>query len=170
MRCLFGLGLLLFVPLACGGSSEQESGGGGTATGGTTNRGGSGPGGGGLGTGGSSGSGCPGSVPTDGSNCNLTTGGSSFGNAADCSWGDDIRPRCRTHGVCMQGEWTITAPGTECETDPLPATCPTAPATPGSECAGAGLECWYDDGTLCTCSPCEGGLEYPICREINPPE
>jgi hypothetical protein len=32
------------------------------------------------------------------------------------------------------------------------------------------LQCWYDDGTLCSCSGCEGATEYPLCRPIDPPE
>jgi hypothetical protein len=36
-------------------------------------------------------------------------------------------------------------------------------------CADASLQCWYDDGTLCSCSACEGAKEYPICRTIDPP-
>ncbi len=31
------------------------------------------------------------------------------------------------------------------------------------------LQCWYDNGTVCSCSSCQGGTEYPICRTIDPP-
>ena len=32
------------------------------------------------------------------------------------------------------------------------------------------LQCWYDDGSVCSCSGCQGGLEFPVCRPIDPPQ
>jgi hypothetical protein len=140
------LGLLLAAS-ACGGSSS-------------------------VGPGGASTSACPGAPPADGSEC-LSPGSAGSGsgfNVADCSWGDDVRPRCRTTGVCQQGKWTITEAGDGCVDPPLPAACAAEQPTVGSACAAVGLECWYQDGSVCSCSPCKNGAEYPICQTIDPPE
>jgi len=44
------------------------------------------------------------------------------------------------------------------------------PATMGDTCSDSSLECWYDDGTHCACSPCMNGSAYPLCQQIDPPE
>lgn len=154
------------APIACGGTSEHEPAGNGGesgASGGTPASGGSA---------GGSGSLCPAAAPSEGSACKPPgAGGSSFGlNAADCSWGDDVRPLCRTRAACNDGKWTITAPAEGCSEPPLPAACSAQKPTVGSQCDSPDLQCWYDDGSLCTCSPCQNGSEYPICQTIDPPE
>lgn len=122
----------------------------------------------GTGTTGAGGVGCPDRVPNDGSPCSIESGGFP---SAHCSWGDDPRPECRTRGVCNAQSWTIQEPfDPNCEEEPLPAACSTTPPESGTVCEMANLECWYEDAARCTCSPCEGGSEYPLCREIDPPE
>jgi hypothetical protein len=37
-------------------------------------------------------------------------------------------------------------------------------------CSDTALACWYDDGTRCWCSGCQGGVPYPVCRTIDPPQ
>lgn len=56
------------------------------------------------------------------------------------------------------------------DADPLPAACPTTAQAAAGECADATLACWFDDGAICRCSGCKGGLEYPICQPIDPPQ
>src|SRR6187551_914677 len=99
---------LLTTTFACGGTSKHDADAGGNSGAGPGGSGGSGgststAGGGNVST-------CPAVVPNNGAACKLPgTGGSGSGfNAADCSWGDDIRPRCRTKGVCSQGKWSLT--------------------------------------------------------------
>ena len=111
---------------------------------------------------------CGSAPPANGSPCKPLSSGASF-DQSDCSWGDDRRPGCRVQGVCSNGAWLITEPGDTCSTVPKPAACPGAPAAAGTSCADPSLQCWYDDGTLCSCSACEGATEYPICRTIDPP-
>lgn len=90
---------------------------------------------------------------------------------ATCTFGDDPRPSCRTMALCTQGHWQVTPPDAqECSAPPMPAACPSAPPAVGSTCSDGTLECWYDDGTHCACSPCRGGSEYPLCQTIDPPE
>jgi hypothetical protein len=96
--------------------------------------------------------------------------GVGFGNAADCSYGDDPRPECRTFAVCSNDVWMVQTPGDACKVEPKPPACPASPAMAGSECTDATLRCVYDDGSVCSCSACQGGSEYPICRTIDPPE
>ncbi|HEX2875817.1 MAG TPA: Hint domain-containing protein [Polyangiaceae bacterium] len=142
---LVALQLLLGVS-ACGGSSSKAPGAGTSA--------------------------CPAAAPDDGSDC-VSPGGGGTGsgfNVADCSWGDDVRPHCRTTGVCQQGKWSLTEPGDGCAAPPLPAACSAAQPTAGTACSTAGLACWYEDGSVCSCSPCKNGAEYPICQTIDPPE
>jgi hypothetical protein len=150
---------------ACGGASKHDGGAG--AQGGDN-----GAGGGTAGTsgaGGTTSSYCGVAPPAHGSACKpAPSSGTSFG-ASDCSWGDDPRPACRVLGVCSNGAWSITEPGDACATVPKPAACPSAPAAAGTACADPSLRCWYDDGTDCSCSACEGATEYPICRPIDPP-
>lgn len=112
---------------------------------------------------------CGDKPPANGSACKpLAPSGTTFEQAA-CSWGGDPRPACRVRGVCQSGAWSITQPSDACTVPPKPAGCPTTPAVDGTTCADATLQCWYDDGTVCTCSACQGATEYPICRTIDPP-
>src|SRR5262249_35976431 len=91
-------------------------------------------------------------------------------SSADCSWGDDPRPSCRTKAVCTGGHWQLTSPDASCTTTPpLPAGCPAVPPANATVCSSANLACWYPDGTRCWCSGCMGGSQYPICQPINPP-
>jgi len=145
---------------ASGGGTGGESGGvggGGAGTGGD---------GAGMGAGGDTGLGCPTAPPGEGDPCSLQ----SSGGVADCTFGDDPRPSCRTGARCVQGKWQLTMPNAKCDQPPLPNACGTAPPTVGDTCSDAALECWYDDGTHCACSPCKGGSAYPNCQVIDPPE
>ena len=153
MRVRFSFSLPLALVLACGG--------------GTSNRGGTG---GSAGSGGRGGASCPSDVPSPGSQCSLSGSGLGFASA-QCSWGDDPRPRCRTTAICSDGSWSVTQPPADCtETVPLPTACPESPEAAAGECDEPTLACWYDDGTICRCLPCLGGSEYPICQTIDPPE
>ena len=154
----------------CGGESKRDPGT--TAQGGDSGAAGSSSGGAATaGAGGSAGttsSYCGATPPTNGSACEPRPSGTTF-DQADCSWGDDPRPPCRVHGFCQSGVWSIFEPSDACAAPPKPAACPTAPAANGTTCADPILQCWYDDGTLCSCSACEGATEYPLCRPIDPP-
>jgi hypothetical protein len=72
--------------------------------------------------------------------------------------------------VCNNGAWSISDQSTGCSTPAKPAACPDLPAANGSACTDSALQCWYEEGTVCSCSACEGGAEYPICRPIAQPE
>ena len=61
-------------------------------------------------------------------------------------------------------------PAGGCSEPALPPSCPAAPPESGTVCPDSTLACWYDDGTRCACSSCEGGSAYPICSTIDPPE
>lgn len=161
---------------ACSGSTKAGDGTGGGA--GSSGSAGTSSGGAGAGMGGSAGSAgssggaagaCGSAPPKNGSPCERSSSGTGF-TTAECSWGEDPRPACRTHGTCNSGAWSITPPNDGCAVDPQPAACPTAPATEGASCSDATLQCWYDDGAVCSCSACEGGSEYPLCRTIDPPQ
>lgn len=160
MRFVSAFSLAVSIVLnACGGASERDGGSG--AQGGN---------GGAAGnpTGGAA-SYCGAKPAAHGSACkSQPPNGTTFGQA-DCSWGDDPRPACRVHGVCQSGAWSITQPSDSCTAPPKPAACPSTPAPDGATCADAMLQCWYDDGTVCSCSACQGATEYPICRPIDPP-
>jgi len=168
--------LLVLAPcalVACGGESKDHPGAGASGKGATAGSGGGGVGGGGVGgagvggAGGSGGLGCPATPPSDGDPCPVQSTGDV---AADCTFGDDLRPSCRTAALCVQGEWRLTMPDAKCSEPPLPSACGTAPPTVGDACSDSTLECWYDSGTHCACSPCKGGSPYPVCQVIDPPE
>ncbi len=160
---------------ACGGTSKHDGGTGaqggesgsqaGTSAGGAPIAGAAGS------SGGATSSYCAAAPPKDGSACKARpSSGSQFGfNSADCSWGDDPRPACRTRGVCANGTWSVSAPPDSCSVASKPAACPDTPAKAGAACADPTLQCSYDDGTVCACSACDGGNAYPICRTIDPP-
>jgi hypothetical protein len=181
LRLLRALALTApFVFSACGGDSEgsDNSGGGGSAAGGSGTGASSsgGPASGGSSTGGGAGassggdvsSTCPAEPPAGNSDCVSQDVGFA---RADCSFGDDPRPACRTLALCVAGSWQVTPPDqARCSAPPLPGACPEAPPPVGSECLDATLQCWYDDGTNCSCSACRGGSEYPICQTIDPPQ
>jgi hypothetical protein len=171
--------------VACYGASEDGGSGGGSSNGGTTSKGGtsssagsSGAGantGGGVtagsstgGTGGTSSFSCPETAPTSGETCTPPIGEEYA--RAHCSWGDDPRPSCRTTALCTVDSWQVTEADPSCDSGPLPAACPSEAPQAGSVCADSSLGCWYDDGTRCWCSECEGGSQYPICQTIDPPE
>lgn len=168
--------------LACSGSTTDSPSGG--ATGGAAGAGGSGVGGatGGMAgsgaTGGTAGSGgtagglCPAAPPDQGSACVAPWTPEGFDPAnAHCSWGDDPRPGCRTLGRCTEGAWQVTTPDAQaCAAPPLPPACTTPPPADQSECPDSSLSCWYDDGTRCWCSACQGGSGYPVCQVVDPPQ
>ncbi len=162
------------------GGSTGKGGAGGSTSGGSSSKGGSssagtsgGSGEAGAPAGGSGGAptfSCPASPPVDGSECTPPAGSDLF-LVAHCSWGDDPRAICRTMASCNQGLWYVTEPTSPpCANDPLPAACPVTPPEQASVCDSAALQCWYQDGTRCSCSDCEGGSAYPICQTIDPPE
>ncbi len=182
MRAWPCLWCLLVLPLGCGGGTTKQEGdagqsSGGQNTGGTTggqNTGGKNPGG--SASGGSSGAAgaasgaCPAKPPLADSPCSVEGSGLGFA-AAHCSWGDDRRPGCRVSALCSNGAWSVSQPPAECATtEPLPAACPKTASAATGDCDDATLSCWYDDGSICRCSPCVGGSEYPICQEIDPPQ
>jgi len=171
MRSIDVLTISLLIALnGCGGESKRDRGTG--AQGG--DRGMAGSSSGGASTAGTSGSGgatsarCGAAPPANGSPCKPLASGASF-DKSDCSWGDDPRPACRVRGSCQSGAWAITQPSDSCTTAPKPAACPAAPEADGTTCADPTLQCWYDDGTVCSCSACRGATEYPICQPIDPP-
>ncbi|HTM44944.1 MAG TPA: Hint domain-containing protein [Polyangiaceae bacterium] len=157
-----------------GGSSSGEAGRGGSSNGGTGNAGastgGSGNGGsssGGVGVGGSSGAGCPDAAPASGAHCNVTSTGF---DRAQCSYGDDPRPQCRTLALCSQNQWQVTQPDPNvCGDGPLGPNCPTSKPANGTMCADTTLSCWYDESTECHCSECAGGSGFPVCQIMDPP-
>jgi len=173
--------LPLLLALACGGgttasgSDGGRSGAGGSGTAGSDGGGSSagrsgGASGGSAGGSGGSGTGCPEQVPAPGSSCKAADAGSSFASA-QCSWGDDPRPQCRTTARCSEGSWSVMEPPASCtDTVPLPAACPETAAAAEGSCDDPTLACWYGDGTICRCKGCAGGSEYPICQPIDPPE
>jgi hypothetical protein len=113
---------------------------------------------------------CPESPPTPGTTCMPDPTPTGFGGA-DCSWGDDPRPQCRTLASCPDGQWQVTPPDPAiCDVPPLPRMCPEVLPATESTCDDANLACWYDGGTVCVCSPCAGGSAYPLCQDIDPPQ
>ncbi len=156
--------LLSVTVVACGGQSTVSSAAGGTA--GSAAGGSSGVGGNaGSAAGGTSSGPCPAMPPLNGASCTVpykSTG------PAQCTYGDDPRPQCRTRAVCDGGVWQVST--TPCTAPPLPAACPMPPPSQTSACSDATLSCWYGDGTRCSCSDCAGGSAYPICQTIDPPQ
>ena len=120
-----------------------------------------------TGGGGSTSGGCPTVAPVNGAACTPPYATSGFATA-ECSYGDDLRPQCRTTAVCTAHAWQVTTP--TCTAPPLPAACSIPPPSESSACADETLSCWYGDGTRCACSACYGGSEYPLCAPIDPPE
>lgn len=162
------LGLVITLS-ACGGASTHGEGAGAQGGDGASGGAGSGAAAGMSGAGAAPSAHCGEAPPANGSACkSLPPRGTSF-DESDCSWGEDPRPACRVRGVCSNGVWAITQPDEACATAPRPATCPSAPAAAGTACTDSALQCWYDDGTVCSCSACQGATEYPICRPIDPP-
>ena len=164
---LVSLGCLICV--ACGGSSKSDGtsdGGSGGSTGGSAGSGVAMAGGGNAGANAK----CGDTPPPNGGACKSDAASNGLGNAADCSYGDDPRPQCRTFAVCSNNVWAVRSPGDECNVEPKPPTCPGSPATAGSGCVDPTLRCSYDDGSTCACSACKGGFEYPICQTIDPPQ
>lgn len=172
LRSIDVLSVAFLIALnGCGGESKRNEGT--SAQGGVSGAAGSPAGGvpptGMGGSAGASSSSCGATPPLNGSACKpRPPSGTTFGQA-DCSWGDDPRPACRVLGFCQSGAWTITEPSSSCATAPKPTACPSAPEPDGATCADPMLQCWYEDGTLCSCSACRGATEYPLCQPIDPP-
>jgi hypothetical protein len=70
----------------------------------------------------------------------------------------------------MQGVWKVTPPAATCSTPPLPSTCPEQKPATGDACSDTSTDCWYPDGTECSCVACQGGSPWPICRTVDPPQ
>lgn len=163
---------VVVVAVGCGGSSVggDPNGHGGGAGQAGAGSGGAGRAGGG-GAGGEAASACGAAVPPAGSVCTPRPApNGTFGTVAECSWGSDPRPECRTYGVCENGRWSLSDRSTSCSAPPKPAACPALPAANGSACNDSALQCWYEEGTVCSCSACAGGAEYPICQTLAQPE
>jgi len=174
---------VLGLVVACGGKSatDQTTSGSAGSSGTTGVSGGSSDGGSGVsmaGNGGSSNGPCPAEPPLDGAPCKApdTSNGP---DAAQCSYGSDPRPGCRTTAVCDSGAWQVVdAPQQfddgsgpqNCAAPPLPTACPMPPPNPTSACSDATLSCWYGDGTRCSCSACKFGTPFPVCQTVDPPE
>lgn len=160
------LGLLGLV-VACGGVSAAGGSSGGSAGSGEAGASGSSAGGNSSGAGGSSTGPCPAAAPVSGTPCKPPYVSS---DPAQCSYGDDPRPQCRTVAVCGSvGTWQVT--DANCPAPPLPAACPMPSPTEKTACSDATLACWYgNDGTRCWCSACNFGTEYPVCQPIDPPQ
>lgn len=159
--------------LNTGGKGESAGGAGGSNGG----RNGGGPGNsGGSSIGGSGGreqvAGCPAAPPMPGAACEVSVlPNSPNPGAADCTWGDDPRPNCRTQALCADGQWQVTeGNGEVCDAPALAAECGDTPRTPMSECENVNAECWYPNGDRCACSNCQGGSGFPVCQEIDPPQ
>ena len=166
-----GLVFLSAVSFGCGGTASSEGSAGGSPSSGGAGGSGAAAGGGAAGgsaAGAGSGGKCPSVPPQAGSACTLPASASSLEpTRAHCSWGDDPRPECRTTAICPANHaWAVTEPDASCSAPPLPAECPASAAS--GECADQGAKCYYDTGTTCTCSPCKGGSQYPLCQTIDP--
>ncbi len=167
-----GTGSASSGPSGNGGSGGGPEGGGGGTPDGQSGSGGSA----GVGPGGPPDAGsnlCPAEPPQSGTSCEepwMSTSGVGL-VYAHCSWGEDPRPFCRTTATCSGETWVVTTPtDARCEQPALGDACPTQPATVGSECTDATVDCWYPQGDHCSCSECEGGSQFPICRQIDPPQ
>jgi len=148
--------------------------GGGTRVSGAAGRGGTGATAGSSGSGGVIGFTCPASPPGNATPCTAPPppdAGYFSSSVADCSWGDDPRPRCRTTARCSASTWEVMAPdATACSSPPLAAACPTTPPADTTVCADSTVSCWYSSGTRCWCSGCQGGSGYPVCQILDPPQ
>jgi hypothetical protein len=135
MRVLHVLaGGLLFSWVGCGGSVVTPKGG----TGGV----GTGPG-----TGGGTTGLCPASEPTPGTACSLPAG-------SLCTYGDSVRPDCRTEVTCGNGG-TWMASHTACKMTPA-GDCPAAEPAKQTVCANDGDVCTYGND-ICLCNACSLG-------------
>jgi hypothetical protein len=156
----------LFAAAACGGSVVNEATGGATGTGAGASTMGTGAGttGTGAGTtgtgaattgtgaattgvgGGEVGGPCPPSAPlAEGDVCSLPEG-------FRCTYGDSVRPECRTAWTC-NGAWTATSG--PCD-EPPPGVCGSSQPGPQDMCAATNAVCVYGD-SLCLCG-CGAGV------------
>jgi hypothetical protein len=125
----------------------------GTSGGTTANGGGSG---GTVSTGGTA-TGCPEDPPLAGSSCTEPWSGGGVTPwrqpLAQCTWGSDPRPECRTKAICsVRQQWEVTEPWQpKCSTPPLSVSCPATPQAIGTPCPDAALDCWYENGSHCQC-------------------
>src|SRR6478736_1529267 len=122
--------------------------------------------GGNAGTAGSGSGPCPVAPPVDGTPC--TPPYTAANGFAECTYGNDPRPQCRTEAVCKNSTWQVTM--TTCSAPPLPAACPSTPQAEPEPCSDTALSCWYEDGSRCWCSACSRGSPYPLCQTIDPPQ
>lgn len=115
---------------------------------------------------------CPDAPPAMGAACARTDEQPGVTpSLADCSWGDDPRPNCRTTGSCELGKWQITEPSdAACEKPARGEDCGRTPPKSAAPCSEPGASCWYESGERCSCSPCRGGSPYPICQTVDPPQ
>jgi hypothetical protein len=144
--------------IGCGAEVVTGSAGAGGGGVGSTGAGASGPGPTSTGTGGPTDP-CP-AVQPQGGACSAPEG-------FRCSYGDSVRPDCRSAVVCTSGQWLATI--SICA---QPLLCPKPSAPPaGADCTGdEGAFCAYGD-TVCGCSACLGGpcMVPPILWQCNGP-
>jgi hypothetical protein len=95
---------------------------------------------------------CPDSPPTNASAC---TG------SMTCTYGSHPDPTCRTSAICSNSTWQVTAPPSRCSDPQLPATCPASPVS-GTACSSHGLNCYYNNGSFCSCTNCT--VEDNLCN------
>ena len=89
---------------------------------------------------------CPPVSPLAGSSCTVA--------GIECTYGDGVRPECRSTAMCdATGSWIITSPACS-----LPGSCSAVSASPGSPCLMHGDECVETAaGAACICTDCFNG-------------
>jgi hypothetical protein len=154
---IFSLGTLASTT-NCGGSVVATGGGSTTTSGPTTTTSSS------SSTGGPGPTGCPATLPS-GSCAGVTDG-------LECSYGDSVRPECRTTVSCDKGGWSTVDPTGPCS--PPPSDCPaTQPQNQVDLCTTMGDVCTYAD-TICVCDACALGpcMVPPVrwqCANVSGP-
>lgn len=170
---IFWLAALAAIDLAaCSGRTAGVSQAGGGGAGGRT-----GFDGGGAGSAGAP-TVCPETPPRQGDSCSPSVS-PSVNIDAECSWGSDLRPDCRTTATCFSGKWFVSVPsGQTCSEPALPAGCPATPPTNGSACAPPcgpdaswcanpnPIDCWYGL-QLCRCT---NFLPIGAGMNLDPPQ
>lgn len=128
--------------VACGSSVD-------TSTGGSTST--------GTNTGGGASISCPAAIPSGGT-CTTAEEG------LRCTYGDSVRPECRTDYTCTSGGWATTKNFCEPSLD-----CGTTDPTEGSACTTEGV-CEVGND-ICVCTACAGGpcMPSPTWSCAKPP-
>jgi hypothetical protein len=114
-----------------------------------------------TGAGGSTSTGpCPLSPPTGSTSC------AGVPDQFECTYGDSVRPDCRTAWICSNGTWTST---TSACAEPPPSVCGSSEPPAGTVCTNMGDVCTYGD-SICFCG-CGGGVlcAAPVEWQCNGP-